>query len=53
MSYENLEVARAKRAMKDKAKATASTGKRDRKPKNAVPEAKEATSDMEQRGPEA
>ncbi|KAH8695835.1 hypothetical protein GQ44DRAFT_634521 [Phaeosphaeriaceae sp. PMI808] len=48
MSYEDLEVARAKRAAKEKAKATVGKGKRGRKPKNAVPEAEEATTDKEQ-----
>jgi hypothetical protein len=51
MSYEDLEMARAKRVAKEKAKATVVKGKRGRKPKNAVPEAEEATTDKEeQRG---
>lgn len=51
MSYEDLEVARAKRAAKEKAKATAGTGKAGRKLQNAAPEAEEATADKKQRRP--
>lgn len=51
MSYEDLEVAGAKRAAKEKAKATAGTGKAGRKLQNAAPEAEEATADKKQRRP--
>ena len=50
MSFEDLEAARAKRAAKEKAKATTGTGKRGRKPKNAVPEGEEATAGKAKRG---
>jgi hypothetical protein len=42
MSYEDLEEARAKRVVKDAAKAAKGKGKRGRKRKGATPEAEEA-----------
>ena len=50
MSFEDLEAARAKRAAKEKAKATTGTGKRGRKPKNAVPKGEDATTGKAKRG---
>jgi DDE superfamily endonuclease len=50
MSYEDLQAARAKRAAKEKAKATVGTGKRGRKPKNALPKEEEATTGKAERG---
>jgi hypothetical protein len=54
MSYEDLEEARAKRVVKDAAKAAKEAKgkcKRDRKRKSAGPEAEEATADKVKRGP--
>ncbi|KUJ17482.1 uncharacterized protein LY89DRAFT_584597, partial [Mollisia scopiformis] len=50
MSYEDLEEARAKRVVKDAAKAAKGKGKRGRKCKSATPEAEEATADKVKRG---
>jgi hypothetical protein len=49
MSYEDLEEARAKRVVKDAAKAAKGKGKRGRKRKGATPEAEEAA-DKAKRG---
>jgi hypothetical protein len=49
MSYEDLEEARAKRVVKDAAKAAKGKGKRGRKRKGATPEAEEAA-DKARRG---
>jgi len=50
MSYEDLEEARAKRAEKDAAEEAKGKRKRDRKPKNGVPEGDDASADKENRG---
>jgi len=50
MSYEDLEEARAKRAVKESSQAAKGKGKRGRKSKSSPPEAEEGTADVSRHG---
>jgi hypothetical protein len=50
MSYEDLEVARAKRVAKDSTQAAKGKGKRGRKSKNSPPEQEDDNAEMARRG---